>query len=81
MADWQDKVTRRMIGWSLSDSMTAELIISALEKAILKGLVKAGAIIHTDLGSQYASNNFRKLLLINGFRHSMSGKGNCYDNV
>jgi putative transposase len=81
LAVWQDKVTRRIIGWSLSDSMTAELVISALEKAILKGLVKAGAIIHTDRGSQYASNNFRQLLRKNGFRQSMSGKGNCYDNA
>lgn len=81
LAVWQDKITRRIIGWSLSDSMTAELVISALEKAILKGLVKAGAIIHTDRGSQYGSNNFRKLLQINGFRQSMSAKGNCYDNA
>jgi putative transposase len=81
LAVWQDKVTRRIIGWSLSDSMTAELVISALEKAILKGLVKAGAIIHTDRGSQYASNNFRKLLRTRGFRQSMSGKGKCYDNA
>jgi putative transposase len=78
---WQDKVTRRIIGWSLNNSMTAELVISALEKAILKGKVKAGAIIHSDRGSQYASNNFRKLLRTNGFRQSMSGKGNCYDNA
>jgi putative transposase len=81
LAVWQDKVTRRIIGWSLSDLMTAELVISALEKAILKGKVKAGAIIHTDRGSQYASNNFRQLLRINCFRQSMSGKGNCYDNA
>jgi putative transposase len=81
LAVWQDKVTRRIIGWSLSGSMTAELVISALEKAILKGKVKAGAIIHTDRGSQYASNNFRQLLRKNGFRQSMSGKGNCYDNA
>ena len=75
MAVWQDKVTRRIIGWSLAQEMTAELVISALEKAISKGLVKAGAIIHTDRGSQYASNGFRQLLRQEGFRQSMSGKG------
>ena len=72
LAVWQDKVTRRIIGWSLVLEMTADLVISALEKAIRKGLVKAGAIIHSDRGSRYASN---------GFRQSMSGKGNCYDNA
>ncbi len=61
--------------------MTAELVISALHKAIGKGLVKAGAIIHSDRGSQYASNKFRQLLQRSGFRQSMSGKGNCYDNA
>lgn len=81
LAMWQDKVTRRIIGWSLSDAMTAELVISALEKAIQKGLVKAGAIIHSDRGSQYAAHGFRELLRINCFRQSMSGKGNCYDNA
>ena len=61
--------------------MTAELVISALKKAISKGLVKAGAIIHSDRGSQYASKDFQALLQTNCFRQSMSGKGNCYDNA
>lgn len=81
MAVWQDKVTRRIIGWSLAATMTAELVISALAKAIRLGLVVAGAIIHSDRGSQYASNGFREMLRINAFRQSMSGKGNCYDNA
>jgi transposase InsO family protein len=81
LAVWQDKVTRRIIGWSLAMGMTAELVVSALQKAIRKGLVKAGAIIHSDRGSQYASNGFRLLLQQNGFRQSMSGKGNCCDNA
>jgi transposase InsO family protein len=61
--------------------MTAELVISALQKAIGKGLIKAGTIVHSDRGSQYASNSFRRLLQQHGFRQSMSGKGNCYDNA
>lgn len=81
LAIWQDKVTRRIIGWSLALEMTAELVISALRKAIRKGLVKAGAIVHSDRGSQYASNGFRGLLQQNALRQSMSGKGNCYDNA
>lgn len=81
LAIWQDKVTRRIIGWSLAATMTQELVISALQKAINKGMVVAGAIVHSDRGSQYAANNFRELLRINGLRQSMSGKGNCYDNA
>ena len=81
LAMWQDKVTRRIVGWSLAATMTAELVISALQKAIRLGLVLAGAIIHSDQGSQYASNDFRKLLQTVCLQQSMSGKGNCYDNA
>ena len=61
--------------------MTQGLVISALKKALCKGLIQAGAIIHSDRGSQYASTNFRELLRTNCFRQSMSAKGNCYDNA
>lgn len=81
LAVWQDKVTRRIIGWSLGLEMTAELVISALKKAIQKGLIQADALVHSDRGSQYASMAFRELLRRNGFQQSMSGKGNCYDNA
>ncbi len=81
LAVWQDKVTRSIIGWSIAETLEAELVISALKKAIMKGKVKAGAIIHSDRGSQYAAQEFRLLLQTNGFRQSMSGKGNCYDNA
>jgi transposase InsO family protein len=81
LAVWQDKITRRIIGWSLSLEMTAELVISALRKTIQKGLVKPGAIIDSDRGSQYAANDFRFLLQTNALRQSMSGRGNCYDNA
>lgn len=81
LAIWQDKVTRRIIGWSLSLEITADLVTSALKKAVDKGKVQAGAIIHSDRGSQYASTGFRQLLGKEGLRQSMSGKGNCYDNA
>ncbi len=81
LAIWQDKITRRIIGWQLSDAMTADLVIGALRQAIRNGLIKAGAIIHTDRGSQYAAKEFRTLLGRHSFRQSMSAKGNCYDNA
>jgi len=81
LAVWQDKVTRRIVGWSLSNEMTAETVISALKKALQKGLIKRGALIHSDRGSQYASNGFRLTLQTNGLRQSMSAAGNCFDNA
>jgi transposase InsO family protein len=61
--------------------MTTQFVLDAFNQARRRGLLKKGAIIHTDRGSQYASVEFRRLLYIHGFRQSMSGKGNCYDNA
>ncbi len=44
-------------------------------------MIGKDAIIHTDQGSQYACEEYRRLLYINGFRQSMLRKGNCYDNA
>jgi transposase InsO family protein len=81
LAIWQDKYTRRIVGWAVSERMTAELVTGALEMGLRQGLMESGAIIHTDRGSQYVSDLYRNLLKRCGFRQSMSGKGNCYDNA
>ena len=40
-----------------------------------------GCIHHTDRGWQYCSHDYQKILRQHGFKVSMSGKGNCYDNA
>ncbi len=81
LACLQDKFTRRIIGWRVSNRMTAQLVIDVFLSAWRRKLIKHGAIIHTDQGSQYAAVEYRRLLYIGGFRQSMSRKGNCYDNA
>lgn len=81
LATWQDKFTRRIVGWKIDRTMTEELVIGALQKALRQGLIGKAAIIHTDRGSQYSSKNFRSLLARHHLRQSMSAKGNCYDNA
>jgi putative transposase len=81
LAIFQDKFTRRIVGWAISLRMTVQLVIDAFQMARRRALIKRGAIIHTDRGSQYAAVEFRRLLYIYGFRQSMSAKGNCYDNA
>lgn len=81
LASFQDRFTRRVVGWKVSANMTAQLVIDAFQMARRRGLIKRGAIIHTDRGSQYAAVEYRRLLYINGYRQSMSAKGNCYDNA
>ncbi len=81
LAMFQDKRTKRIVGWAISNSMTAELVARALQMALRRGLIKRRCIVHTDRGSQYVSKEFRSLLERHGLRQSMSGKGNCYDNA
>ena len=81
LATWQDKFSKRIVGWAVEDSMTEELVITEVERAIAGGSIKAGTIIHTDRGAQYVSTNFRALLAARGCRQSMSRRGNCYDNA
>ncbi len=81
LAMFQDKVTKRLVGWAISDRMTADLVIRALQMALRRGLIKRRCIVHTDRGSQYVSIDFRASLKRCGLRQSMSAKGNCYDNA
>jgi len=81
LACLQDKFTRRIVGWKVSERMTAQLVIDVFLQARRRGLIVTNAVIHTDQGSQYAAVEYRRLLYIGGFRQSMSRKGNCYDNA
>jgi transposase InsO family protein len=76
-----DLFSRMVVGWAVSARITRELAIEALNKAILLRRPGKGLIAHSDKGSQYASCDYRILLTRYGFRQSMSGKGNCYDNA
>ena len=81
LAMFQDKVTKRLAGWSVDTNMRAGLVTEALGMALRRDFVKRDAIIHTDRGSQYGSREFRERLERCGLRQSMSAKGNCYDNA
>ena len=61
--------------------MTAELVISAFEKAMIARGVTEDMIFHSDLGSQYTSNEYENLLIKNKVKHSYSKKGYPYDNA
>ena len=71
----------KIIGWSYGKNMTSELVISAFEKAKTARGVTEGMIFHSDLGSQYTSNEYEKILLENNVKHSYSKKGYPYDNA
>jgi len=75
-----DLFSRQIVGWSIESHMKAELVNSALLKAVWKRKPPRGLLWHTDRGSQYASDSHRALLKVHGIIQSMSRKGNCWDN-
>lgn len=76
-----DVCSRAVVGWSMSDRMTATLVTDSLEMAMWKRRPLPGLLVHSDRGSQYVSNRYQKLLNDNRFVCSMSRKGNCWDNA
>lgn len=71
----------KIIGWSYGINMTSDLVVSAFEKARIKRKITKGMIFHSDLGSQYTSKEYEKVLLENNVKHSYSKKGYPYDNA
>ncbi len=76
-----DLFSRAVVGWAMGSRITAGLVSAALTMAIGTRIPGRGLIFHSDRGSQYASEHYRKLLDQHGFRASMSRKGNCWDNA
>ena len=76
-----DLFSRKVVGWSMSSRMKADLVCDALKMAIWRRRPKDGLIHHSDRGSQYASKAFRQLLKAHGIKGSMSRKGDCWDNA
>lgn len=76
-----DVFSRQVVGWAMSERMTAEFVIRALSHDIRGRRPSVGLIFHSDRGVQYACSAFKDVLSQYGFRQSMSRKGNCYDNA
>lgn len=81
LASVMDLCTRKIIGYSFSRSMTTELVLKALDNACINQKPEPGLILHTDLGSQYTSDEFEKRIQDKQMIHSFSKKGCPYDNA
>lgn len=79
-----DLADRMVVGWSLSNNMTAaDTVCAAFEDAVYKRGISKGSrlMVHSDRGIQYASLEFRNLIESYDCIQSMSRKGNCWDNA
>ena len=76
-----DLFSRRVVGWSMSATMTAQLVTDALVMAIWRRGKPDALLHHSDRGSQYTAEPFQKLMADNGVACSMSRSGNVWDNA
>ena len=76
-----DLFSRRVVGWSMSAAMTAQLVTDALVMAIWRRGKSDALLHHSDRGSQYTSEQFQKLMEDHGMVCSMSRSGNVWDNA
>jgi putative transposase len=76
-----DLFSRRVVGWSMSAGMTAQLVTDALVMAIWRRGTPDALLHHSDQGSQYTSEQFQRLMADNGVTCSMSRSGNVWDNA
>jgi putative transposase len=76
-----DLLSRRVVGWSMSATMTAQLVTDALIMAIWRRGKPHALLHHSDRGSQYSSEHFQRLMADSGIVCSMSRSGNVWDNA
>ncbi|MAC85047.1 MAG: hypothetical protein CL624_13035 [Arcobacter sp.] len=76
-----DLYSRKVVDWSMDDTMKTKLVNDALIMAIKRRKPDKGLIWHTDRGSQYASDSHKNLLKEHGIVQSMSRKGNSYNKI
>lgn len=81
LAGVMDLYSRRIVGWSMQDTLATGLVEDAFDMALLARTPSTGLLHHSDRGCQYASRDYREKLHAAGVEMSMSRAGNCYDNA
>lgn len=76
-----DLYSRAIVGWSMSERITRDLVLKALLTALCNRCPDGELLHHSDRGSQYASGDFQNLLKEHGIVCSMGSAGDCYDNA
>ena len=76
-----DVYSRMVVGWSMTNHLSTELVVDALEMALWRRKPDVALIHHTDRGSQYAALSFVKRLEEAGIVPSMGRAGSALDNA
>ena len=76
-----DLYSRRVIGWSMQNRQTTDIVLQALLMAVWRRNLKNKVLIRSDQGPQFASMDWASFLKRHNLEHSMSRRGNCHDNA
>jgi putative transposase len=76
-----DLYARKVVGWSMKPTMDREIILDALMMAVWRRKPKNQVLIHSDQGSQFSSDDWRRFCTAHNLQPSMSRRGNCWDNA
>lgn len=76
-----DLHSRMVVGWSMKPTLARELVLDALLMATWRRKPSQPVIVHSDQGSQYGSDEWRRFCQSHNLQPSMSRRGNCWDNA
>lgn len=76
-----DRYSRRVVGWSIHATMTAQLVTDAVLMAVWRRGTPPSDLAHSDQGSRYTSEQFQRVLTASAIVCSMSRSGNVWDNA
>jgi putative transposase len=76
-----DLKSRCVLGWACERTLDADLVRTALQRALRRRGPHRPTLFHSDQGTQYASRAFTTLLETTQILRSMSRRGNCWDNA
>lgn len=76
-----DLYSRKIVGWSMKPTLNRELALDALLMAVWRRKPAEQVIVHSDQGSQYGSDDFKRFCREHNLLPSMSRRGNCWDNA
>ena len=75
-----DLYSRRIVGWSTTPTLAQDLVLDALLMAVRRRKPQH-VLIHSDQGSQFGSDAWRRFCRAHHLEPSMSRRGNCWDNA
>jgi putative transposase len=76
-----DLYARKVVGWSMKPTLSRELALDALLMAVWRRKPAQSVLVHSDQGSQYGSDDWKRFCQANNLQPSMSRRGNCWDNA